>query len=261
MLKTMVVIITTLIVSTPSFAAFPPPISGNNGMVVTADKYATQVGSQILKEGGNAIDAAVAVGYALTVTHPCCGNIGGGGFMLIHLKNNKNVFLDFRESAPLHIRQKMFLKENAQLKRNLFHHNALMWGIPGSVKGLNAGLKRYGTLSLKKVMLPAINLAKKGYKLTPQQVRLLNILYKDKYQPKNLHNFLYHKNKTYHVNMIFKQPCLANTLKRIILKGDVGFYKGKIAKAIVATSNEHGGIISMSDLASYQVKWCGSNPK
>ena len=238
-----------------TMAAFPPPVSAPHAMVVSADKYATQAGINILRRGGNAIDAAVAVGYALAVAHPCCGNLGGGGFMLIHLKNGETKFLDFRETAPAAISPQLFLDKQHQLRTDLFHDHALMWGIPGTVRGLNAALKTYGTMSLPQVIKPALNLARNGYRLQPQQLRLLNYLYQAPHQSGNLKTLIYHQGRRYQVGEIFRQPNLANTLKLIATKGDAGFYQGKVAAAIVNASKLHGGVISARDLRHYRVVW------
>ena len=150
--------------STPAVA--PPvtaaTVTASHGMVVTEQQLASQIGLSILQQGGNAIDAAVAVGYALAVILPCCGNIGGGGFMLIHLANGQNIFLNFREIAPLAATSNMYLDAagNIMLDKSLYGYLAV--AVPGTVLGLDMALKKYGTMTLSQVMAPAIKLAKAG---------------------------------------------------------------------------------------------------
>ena len=141
------------------------PVSGKNGIVVTSQHKASLVGWQILKQGGNAVDAAVAVGYALAVTDPCCGNIGGGGFMLIHLANGKNTFINFREKAPLEASKNMYLDPQGKVISGLSTKGYLAVAVPGTVMGLDRALSQYGTMDRSKVMAPAIELAEKGFVL------------------------------------------------------------------------------------------------
>ena len=143
----------------------PQPVSAENGMVVSASSYASKVGVEILKKGGNAIDAAVAVGFALAVTYPSAGNLGGGGFMIIHLANGKNITIDYREKAPLSAHKDMYLNEAGEFVPELSQQGATSAGVPGSVAGLIYALENYGTLSLAEVIQPAIDLAKNGWRL------------------------------------------------------------------------------------------------
>jgi len=156
-----------------AFAAYPEPVAAKHGMVVTEQMLASQVGRKILQQGGNAVDAAVAVGYALAVVHPCCGNLGGGGFMMIHLANGKNIFLNFREKAPLAATRKMYLDSQGQLIPGKSTYGYLAVGVPGTVKGLEWALKKYGTMTRQQVMAPAIALAEKGYVLAAGDVAIL----------------------------------------------------------------------------------------
>ncbi|EQD70454.1 gamma-glutamyltransferase, partial [mine drainage metagenome] len=155
------------------------PVLARHAMVVSSQHYATEVGLDILKQGGNAVDAAVAVGYALAVVHPCCGNIGGGGFMTLHLANGKNVFLDFRERAPLAATPTLFQDAQGNVVPGRSTKTWLGVGVPGSVMGLDAALKKYGTMSLKQVMAPAIKLARDGFVLQPGDVKILDTRSKD----------------------------------------------------------------------------------
>ena len=151
-----------------------PLVTAKHGMVVSAQHLATQVGVDILKQGGNAVDAAVAVGYALAVVHPCCGNIGGGGFMTIHLADGKNLFLDFREKAPLAATADMMQSAAGKVVKGRSTRTYLGVGVPGTVMGFDEALKKYGTMKLQQVMAPAIRLAKDGFVLQPGDVRILD---------------------------------------------------------------------------------------
>ena len=150
------------------------PVTAPHAMVVSAQHLATQVGVTILKQGGNAVDAAVAVGYALAVVHPCCGNIGGGGFMTVHLANGQNLFLDFRERAPLKATADHLSGADGNVVKGRSTDTWLGVGTPGTVMGLDEALAKYGTMSLGKVIAPAIALAEKGYVLTPGDIKILD---------------------------------------------------------------------------------------
>ena len=151
------------------------PVTAAHAMVVTAQHLATDVGTGILKSGGNAVDAAVAVGYALAVVHPCCGNIGGGGFMTVHLADGGNLFLDFREKAPLAATPTMFLDAEGNADPELSRASWLATGVPGTVMGLSEALARFGTMSRAAVMAPAIALAKDGFVLNEADAHLLGL--------------------------------------------------------------------------------------
>src|SRR5690242_5923106 len=154
-------------------AASLPPVEATHGMVVTSQSIASAVGVDILRKGGNAVDAAVAVGYALAVVHPCCGNLGGGGFMLIHLASGKDVVLDFRETAPLAATRDMYLDAAGNVIPNASTRGYKAVGVPGSVLGLDTALKRYGSLGRAVVMGPAITLAEEGFPLSGPDADIL----------------------------------------------------------------------------------------
>ncbi len=222
-------------------------------MVVTAQHLATNVGLQILKQGGNAIDAAVAVGYALAVVHPCCGNIGGGGLMLIHRANGKNIFINFREKAPAKLQRDMLIHNNkVDNKKILFGY--LGSGVPGTVKGLNLALKKYGTMPLKIVMQPAIRLAQHGYKLTAGDVKFLGKFTDVFRQHMNVAKIFLKSGKPYKVGQILLQSELAHTLSLIAQHGSRAFYRGNIAKQMIKAIQAHGGVMTMKDLADYRAK-------
>src|ERR1700682_822970 len=159
----------------PARAAAPAALESADGMVVTAQHLASDVGAAILRQGGNAVDAAVAVGYALAVTHPCCGNLGGGGFMTIHLASGKDTFINFREKAPQAAKWNMFLDSagNAVAERSL--NGFLAAGVPGTVLGLETAREKYGTLPRATLLAPAIQLAEQGFVLTRGDIDVLEV--------------------------------------------------------------------------------------
>ncbi len=230
------------------------PVVTKHAMVVTEQRIASQIGIDILRSGGNAIDAAVAVGYALAVVYPCCGNIGGGGFMLIHLANGKDVFLNFREKAPLKARKDLFLDAAGQVKPDQSTKGYLAVAVPGTVMGLETALKRYGSMTRAQVMSPAIKLAKQGYIVTAHDAkRLANFTNYFRNQP-NVAAIFLQQGQPYRAGERFIQSDLANTLTLIEQQGPDVFYNGLIAKAIVNASHKQGGILTLQDFASYQVE-------
>lgn len=224
-----------------------------SGLVVTEQRLATQVGMNILKEGGNAVDAAVAVGYALAVVDPCCGNIGGGGFMLIHLANqkNKNIFINFREQASHRATKNMYLAEPSS-DNSL--HGYLAVAVPGTVLGLETALQKYGTLPRQHLMRPAIELAKKGFVVTPYQAKLFDKFAKEFKKQPNIQKIFFKNNHPLQAGDLLKQPDLANTLNLIAKDGSKVFYTGSIAQKIVDASHQNGGILTLSDFANYHVE-------
>src|SRR5277367_3087224 len=154
-------------------AASPPALESTAGMVVTAQHLASDVGAGILRQGGNAVDAAVAVGYALAVTHPCCGNLGGGGFMTIHLADGRNTFINFREKAPLAAHADMFLDAHGAVVKDRSMDGYLAVGVPGTVMGLETAREKYGTMPRAALIAPAIRLASDGFILTRGDVDIL----------------------------------------------------------------------------------------
>ena len=227
--------------------------SGKKAMVVTTQHEASEVGWQILKQGGNAIDAAVAVGYALAVTDPCCGNLGGGGFMLIHLAEGKDIFINFREKAPLAASPSMYLDEQGKVVSDKSKKGYLAVGVPGTVRGLDYALTKYGTLSGASAISPAIQLAEKGFVLREGDVRMLRANQKKFADPNVAAIFLKEGKTAYQVGERLVQKNLAQTLKLIAAKGADVFYQGKIARKIVKASQENGGLLSLKDLATYTV--------
>ncbi len=241
--------------TTPAALVAVRPVTAPHAMVVSAQHLATEVGVAILKAGGNAVDAAVAVGYALAVVDPCCGNIGGGGFMLLHLASGSNVFLDFREKAPLRASANMYLDAAGNVVPGESTHTYLGVAVPGTVMGLNAALHKYGTMPLSRVIAPAIGLARDGYVLTPGDVGLFNRRVDVFRQHPNVAAIYLKDGEPYSVGDLLRQPELARTLELIDKGGDDAFYRGTIARKVVAASAAEGGILSMRDFADYSIEW------
>ncbi|MCF7800661.1 MAG: gamma-glutamyltransferase [Candidatus Marinimicrobia bacterium] len=235
-----------------SLLAWDPPAYGQNGMVVAHDELAAEAGRKVLAAGGNAIDAAVAVGYALAVTYPPAGNIGGGGFMVIRMADGRMAAIDYREKAPARANRDMFLDDSGRVVPGLSLQGGLAVGVPGTVAGLQMALDNYGTMKLKEVINPAIDLAKRGFPVNFYLSYALHYLNQAaaKY-PETVRVFGRDGNPP-KPGEIFKQPDLARTLKTIRRKGPAGFYQGKVAEKLVESVQAAGGIISLEDLENYQ---------
>ncbi len=233
---------------------FVPQIA-KNGMVASQEAIATKVGVDILKQGGNAVDAAVAVGFALAVTFPQAGNIGGGGFMMVHLaKENKTVAIDYREMAPGAAHRDLYLDENGDVdqRRARFSHQSA--GVPGSVAGLIHALEKYGTMPLKKVIAPAVKLAEDGFVLAYSlESSLLARKERLGRNPAAKKALFKADGSHYRYGEVLKQPDLARTLKAIQNKGFDGFYKGPVADLIVKEMKANDGLITHKDLENYKV--------
>lgn len=232
-----------------------PQVTAQNGMVVSAQHLATQIGVDILKQGGNAVDAAVAVGYALAVVHPCCGNIGGGGFMTIHLADGKNLFLDFREKAPLAATPDMMQNAEGKVVKGRSTRTYLGVGVPGTVMGFDEALKKYGTLTLQRVIAPAIKLAKDGYVLDPGDVRIFSTSVDAFRKHPNVAAIFLNHGQPWQAGQVLKQPELARTLQLISEGGTKAFYDGPIAAAVVKGSQANHGLLTLKDFHDYTVQW------
>ncbi|MER9456543.1 gamma-glutamyltransferase [Mesorhizobium sp. M0478] len=236
-------------------AASPQPAKGEHGMVVTAQHLASEVGVEVLKKGGNAVDAAVAVGYALAVVYPNAGNIGGGGFMTIRFKDGKSTFLDFRERAPLAATKTMYLDKDGNPVKGASLDGYLAVGVPGSVAGFEMAREKYGTLPRQDLMAPAIAYAKDGFILDQGDAASFASnaarLAKD---PAAAAIFLKPDGKPYGAGERLLQPDLAASLAAISEKGADAFYKGSIAGAIVKASGARGGILAKADFEQYKVR-------
>jgi gamma-glutamyltranspeptidase/glutathione hydrolase len=236
-------------------AASVAPAAAENGMVVTAQHLATHVGVDVLKSGGNAVDAAVAVGYALAVVYPAAGNLGGGGFMTIQLADGRKTFLDFREKAPLAATANMYLDKDGNVVPDLSSKGHLAVGVPGTVSGMELALSKYGTRKRAEVIAPAIKLAEQGFTLEQGDVDLLGTATDQfKADAKDLGTIFLNKGQPLKVGETLVQKDLAKTLKEISGKGSDGFYKGWVAKAIVDSSQAGKGIITQADLDRYQTR-------
>jgi gamma-glutamyltranspeptidase/glutathione hydrolase len=232
---------------------YPPPVEAANGMVVSSNHYASQVGADVLKSGGNAIDAAVAVGYALAVTHSTAGNIGGGGFATIHLANGKNTFINFREKAPAAATPDMYQDANGNIVPFLSLRGYKAVGVPGSVMGFERMLTEYGTWSRAQVMAPAIKLADEGYELWESDARSFADHPKRFANQPNVMAIFTNNGQPWVKGDRFVQKQLAATLKQISDGGPDAFYKGDIARKVGEASAANGGLITAKDFADYTV--------
>jgi gamma-glutamyltranspeptidase / glutathione hydrolase len=230
------------------------PVYAANGMVASQEALATNIGVDILKRGGNAVDAAVAVGFALAVTLPEAGNLGGGGFMLIHMAaTGETVAIDYREKAPAKASRDMFLDANGSADPKLSQWSGLSIGVPGTVAGLALALKRYGTMSLADVMAPAIALAKDGVEVTPGLAEALAASHATfaKY-PSSAAIFLRPDGGDFRPGNHLMQSDLAQSLQAIAKDGSDAFYRGAIGERIAAEMARSGGLITTDDLAQYE---------
>ncbi|RON09117.1 gamma-glutamyltransferase [Pseudomonas brassicacearum] len=236
-------------------AASQAPVAAENGMVVTAQRLATHVGVDVLKDGGNAVDAAVAVGYALAVVYPAAGNIGGGGFMTIQLADGRKTFLDFREKAPLAATANMYLDKDGNVVPDLSSKGHLAVGVPGTVSGMELALKKYGTMKRADIIAPAIKYAEDGFVLEQGDVDLLDTA-TDQFK-KDIHDsgaIFLSNGEPLQVGQKLVQKDLAKTLREISSKGADGFYKGWVAQAIVDSSKAGKGLITQADLDKYHTR-------
>ena len=235
-------------------AASQAPVAGENGMVVTAQHLATHVGVDVLKAGGNAVDAAVAVGYALAVVYPAAGNLGGGGFMTVQLADGRKTFLDFRETAPLAATADMYLDKAGNAVEGLSAKGHLAVGVPGTVSGMELALSNYGTLKRAQVIAPAIKLAENGFALEQGDIDLLHTATGEFEKDQDMRGIFLHNGEPMQVGQKLVQKDLAKTLKEISAKGTDGFYKGWVAKAVVDSSQAGKGIITQADLDAYKTR-------
>ncbi|GAC1585097.1 MAG: gamma-glutamyltransferase [Ginsengibacter sp.] len=227
-------------------------ITCKNGAVVSAHSLASQVGVDILKKGGNAIDAAIATQLALAVVYPGAGNIGGGGFMIAHLKNGQNISIDYREKAPASSTRDMYLDKNGAPQPSLSLDGHLSSGVPGTIAGIFAAMK-YGKLPFKQLIQPAITLAEKGFAITVAQAESFNFNKKD-FIKLNTVTPAFVKDEQWKEGDMLIQTDLAETLKRIRDSGAKGFYEGKTANLLIDEMQRGGGYISANDLKNYKAK-------
>jgi len=238
----------------PAHAASQAPVMAENGMVVAAQHLATRVGVDVLKHGGNAVDAAVAVGYALAVVYPAAGNLGGGGFMTVQLADGRKTFLDFREKAPLAATANMYLDKDGNVIKGLSTKGHLAVGVPGSVSGMEYAREKYGTMKRSALLAPAIELAERGFALDQGDIDIFATATADfKEDPASAAIFL-NKGEPFAVGQRLVQKDLAKTLRAISAKGTDGFYKGPVGAAIVASSQAGKGLITQADLDEYKTR-------
>jgi gamma-glutamyltranspeptidase / glutathione hydrolase len=230
------------------------PVIAEHGMVAAQEKIAAQVGADILKAGGNAVDAAVAVGFALAVTHPQAGNIGGGGFMLIALAGTKKITsIDYRETAPAAASRDMFLDESGNVDRDKARYSRASSGVPGTVAGLLYALEHYGTMPRERVLAPAIKLAEEGFPISYGLAFALAKGHERFEADESSQAYFEHPGREpYKAGEILRQPDLARTLKAISSFGAQGFYEGPVAGLIVAEMKRGRGLITLDDLRAYR---------
>ncbi len=237
-----------------ALAASPRPVAAENGMVVTAQHLATHVGVDVLRDGGNAVDAAVAVGYALAVVYPAAGNLGGGGFMTIQLADGRKTFLDFREKAPLAATANMYLDAAGNVVKGATTTGHLAVGVPGTVSGLEYALAKYGTMKRSTVIAPAIQFARDGFVLDAGDIETFDTATDDfRRDPASAAIFL-NSGAPFRAGERLVQSDLARTLQRIGEEGSAGFYKGPVGAAIVASSRAGHGILTQADLDQYATR-------
>ncbi len=253
-LSSRLIVAVAAVVCAAVHAASMAPVGGEHGMVVTAHQLATKVGVDVLKRGGNAVDAAVAVGYAMAVVYPAAGNLGGGGFMTIRLADGRKTFLDFREKAPLAATAEMYLDSAGNVIEGASTKGHLAVGVPGSVAGLEYARENYGTLSRGALIAPAIRFAERGFVLDEGDIALFATATNDfRDDPATAAIFL-NKGQPYKAGDRLVQRDLARTLRLIARKGNAAFYRGSIADAIAASSAAGKGLITKEDLAQYKVR-------
>lgn len=227
-------------------------VKAKNGMVVTACPIASDVGSKILKQGGNAIDASVAVGFALSVTYPYAGNLGGGGFMVLHFNTGESTTIDFREKAPIAAYRDMYLDKDGNYNPKLSQDGITSVGVPGSVAGLIYALEKYGTLSLEQIIQPAIELAEKGFILTEDDASSFNYYFDEFKKYPSTFKIFSKEGENFNEGNLFVQKDLAKTLYAIKKNGRDGFYKGEIADLFIDQVEKMQGYITYEDLENYQ---------
>ncbi|MEM6485236.1 MAG: gamma-glutamyltransferase [Pseudomonadota bacterium] len=231
------------------------PIVGTRGMVASRNVLASEIGAQVLRDGGNAVDASAAVGFALAVTLPRAGNIGGGGFTIVHVAAQKRtIAIDFRETAPISARQDLFFDVDGEVVPDeIYRFSHRSSAVPGSVAGLAHLLSNYGTMTLKEVLAPAIRLARDGIVVTHDLANDLARSQRLKNNPASRRKFYKPDGSNYLAGELFTQPDLAWTLTEIAQHGVDAFYRGSVAERIAADMKAHDGLITMADLDAYRV--------
>lgn len=243
-------LVLALLLSLVPLLAARQPVRARHGMVVAMESLAVDVGVDVLQKGGNAVDAAVAVGFAMAVTHPFAGNLGGGGYMLIRLADGRSTFIDFRERAPMKASRDMYLDASGSLTRDSIEG----WrsaGVPGTVRGMELALTKYGTRRWSDMLKPAIDLASKGYAVSYPLAEGLKGSRGLARDPESSRIFQ-RGGRFFEVGDTLTQPELAATLKRLATRGASEFYEGETAQRLSAEMASHGGLISLGDLNAYK---------
>ena len=246
-------VLVALVATSFTLQAGSAPIRAKRGLVITQSDIASQIGFQVIRDGGNAVDAAVATALAMTVTHPTAGNIGGGGFLVFRAASGDATTFDFREAAPAGSHPEMWLV-NGKYDSQLHHNSHRAVGVPGTVAGLHLAWKTLGSKPWKDLVAPAVKLARDGFEMSDALARsLARTLPQFKKYPASLAQFS--KNGTpYEAGELFKQPDLARTLQRIADQGPAGFYEGETAALLEKEMKANGGLITRDDLKNYQAK-------
>ncbi len=252
--KSCAVACASMLLSGISWSASMAPVQSTQAMVVSAQHLATKVGVQILKKGGNSVDAAVAVAYALAVVYPAAGNLGGGGFMTLRLKNGIETFLDFREKAPLAATPDMYVNAQGHVIKNLSTRGHLAVGVPGTVSGLEYARKKYGTMTRQALLAPAIELAERGFVLEAGDVEMLAVAREDFKKDADASQIFLKAGQSLKPGDRLVQKALSRTLKRIQQFGEIDFYNGHTAQLIAKASLEGGGMITLRDLSDYKTR-------
>jgi gamma-glutamyltranspeptidase / glutathione hydrolase len=250
-LKIFLFMVISFLIAQPAFSAVKP-VPARHGMVVSADRLASEVGVAVLREGGNAVDAAVAVGFALAVTYPAAGNIGGGGFLIYRRADGETAAYDFRETAPANASRDMYLDADGKVAPELSTVGALAVGTPGTVAGLHMAHRELGELPFARLVEPAIKLARDGFIVGPALAEQLAGLRKFFDRFPSTSAMVTNGEGVPQAGDRWHQPDLARTLERIRDKGSRGFYEGVIADCIVETMQKHSGLITHRDLAEYR---------
>jgi gamma-glutamyltranspeptidase/glutathione hydrolase len=239
------------LLSRPAEGAPIRPTRAPKAMVASIHELASRAGLEMMKKGGNAIDAAVATGFALAVVHPQAGNLGGGGFMLVRMADGKTAFLDYREKAPAAAHRDMYLDATGNVIEDMSTIGYKASGVPGSVAGMVYAQRKWGKLPLARIMAPAIRLARLGFALTQEDAES----FRDKHLSRfpESHRIFQRNGNFYKPGETFRQPELASTLERIA-RNPEDFYKGRMAREIAAAMQKGGGLITVADLAAYDVK-------
>ena len=254
MLRKSLACVMAILAASPASAVAPAPVGAEHGMVVTAQHLASSIGADVLRQGGNVVDAAVAVGYALAVVYPAAGNLGGGGFMTIRFADGRSTFVDFREKAPGAATPKMFLDPQGRVVEGRSTETWLAVGVPGSVAGFEWARDHYGSKPRAILMAPAITLARDGFTLAPADATLLDLGAAAFAGDPDTAAIFTHDGKPYAVGDRLVQSQLAATLEAISAEGADAFYKGRVGAAIALASRRAGGLITEADLANYKVR-------